>query len=59
MRYCIAFGMLLIAEVRPDSSIIGISSTNVYSIACCMVCENAESERPMPTAAVVNSSRPE
>ena len=54
--YCIAVGMLLIAEVRPDSSIIGISNTNVYSIACCMVAENADSASPMPTEAVVNSA---
>ena len=50
--------MLLIALVSPDSSIIGINSTNVYSIACCIVSENAESARPMPTEAVVNRNRP-
>ena len=50
--------MLLIGVVRPDSSANGIITTNEYSIACCMVAATDDTNRPMPTAASRNMSKP-
>ena len=55
---CNTRGIFSIGVVNPDNKIIGINNTKVYSMACCILTDKAEMDKPMPTVDKIKNNNP-